>query len=245
MLLLKHVFLILKYTQQISTKARQDRKHPIQVRVGEAGEMRKIHPEKEQIHLLNLGDGTGNIRPRHLKGGKSPQRLRILDQLDHLQLRRGTQFHPSQLRCLCHKGGNDLRIHVQQMLQRIVHHRNQAENDGDLDQHGDHPHHRTVVFALVKRHLLLRRLILVSHMAGHDLVDLRLELHHLDGVFLHPDIDGEQNHLGQNGKKYDRQPIIFTDPIAHPHQIPQRRSDDGIDKFQARPSSSYIYFSKT
>lgn len=116
--------------------------------------MRKTNPEKEQIHLLNLGDGTGNIRPRHLKDGKSPQRLRILDQLDHLQLRRGTQFHPSQLRCLRHKGGNDLRIHVQQMLQRIVHHRNQAENDGDLDQHGDHPHHGTVVLALVKRHLL-------------------------------------------------------------------------------------------
>ena len=122
------------------------------------------------------------------------------------------------------------------MLERVINNLDQAENDGDMNEGGKTADPGIVAFPFKQFVLLRTDLFLITGIELFDLIDLRLELHHFDRVFLDHQRDREKNDLGDQREKDDRHAVILNKIIAKVHDPTERFAEYCIDNFQWIPS---------
>lgn len=90
----------------------------------------------------------------------------------------------------------------------------EAEQNEDLDGQRDEAEHRVVVLLLVERRLLLADGLRVAEVANLDAVERRHQLHHDDGVLLHPQRHGHEDDLNDDSEQQDGEPPVMGERIA-------------------------------
>ena len=95
---------------------------------------------------------------------------------------------------------------------------NYAHQENNLENHRNGGSKRIVFFLFVELRLFLRNSILVAVVIRGNEIQIRLHLHHFDGVFLHPDGDRHQDQLTQEREQNDRDSVVSTQAVAlHNH----------------------------
>ncbi len=118
------------------------------------------------------------------------------------------------------------------MGQGAVDHVQQAEDDGELDEHGEASGGHGVVLPLVEGLDLLVHLLGVVLIFGLDLLHLGLDDLQLDGGLLLLDGQGDEQEFGDDGEKDDRHAVVVDDLVHGPHDIPQGQAKDGHDPLE-------------
>ena len=90
----------------------------------------------------------------------------------------------------------------------------QAEQDDHLDGQRNEAEHRVVALLLVERRLLLADGLRIAEVADLDAVQRRHQLHHDDGVLLHPQRHGHENDLDDDGEQQNGEPPVMGERIA-------------------------------
>ena len=158
------------------------------------GNPAQVQPQEVHLEGLQLRhDG------RHVAALQSQEGIlvsRVLDGVHHRHLDGGRQnIRAGEFARQGHHGGGELLRQAEDVAQGVVDHFHQAQQDHHLHQQGDHAGQGVVFVFLIDVSLLFGNGIQIAEVVHLQPVDLRLHLHQLDAVFLHPDGNGQQHHL--------------------------------------------------
>ena len=119
---------------------------------------------------------------------------------------------------------------MKQIIERVIDNADHAHQKDQLDRQGNQAGQWIIFFSFEELGLLLGDGIGIPEKLDFNAVERRLHFDHFDGIFLYPNRNGEQNHLGQQGEGDDGDAVIADEPITPFHDIAQRQcqpADDG------------------
>ena len=131
---------------------------------------------------------------------------------------------------------------MEQMLHGMVDHADQTQHQYDLDHQGNDPQGRAVLLPFIQFHTQIRNGVPVAVVLRVDPVQLRLKLHHLNGILLNHNAQRQQDQLAQQRKKQNGSPIGPNQLIAAPHQPAQRNSEERVNQRHRYPPNSKAHF---
>lgn len=161
--------------------------------------------------------------------------------LDHGELNRaGIHIAAGELTGQLDQGGGQGVGHVKDVVQRVVDHLDQADQQDQLDKGGDQIGEGVVLFPFVQLLSLLGDPVLVPEKVGLDVVQLRGQPDDLDTVVLDPDGHRQQDHLGHQGEQQNCQGVAAYRVVTKVHDIAQRDTEPMHDR--THNCCSLLYF---
>ena len=118
-------------------------------------------------------------------------------------------------------GGDHVGRDTQDVLHGAIHDLDNAEQDQQVQQHGQAAGHGVVPVFLLQLHQLFVLFFLVVLVLLLDLIDQRLVHRHLGGGFLLLDGQGQQQNADDHGENDHRDGVVGDDLIDKRHQGPQ------------------------
>jgi hypothetical protein len=118
--------------------------------------------------------------------------------------------------------GDEVAAHLQDVGQRLIDNVQDAEQDKELEEHGEARSAGIDVLLLIQLHLCLLHLLGFVLVLLPQLLHLRIQALHFCRVHLLFIRDGEEDQLGKNGEQQDRKCVVVHPVIDKAHNPAKR-----------------------